>query len=225
VPAGALMWAAVVYEAGASGYINEIVTDETTPTAFVLTDVEQQIPGPDVWLSLWKGVATETDTHAVTVNLTTSRVTRGLFIGAFTGNDAVGTIEDALAEYDAATNNPSLTVTTAVDGCLLVGVSINNNAVGATAGSGFSTAVMGGGPDYPIAFEWDEQNTANASTIIDFTALSGTPGFAIAGMAIRAPMAGGGGSPSFKSTKMFPAGITPMIMKPDGQNLYQFTSQ
>lgn len=38
--------------------------------------------------------------------------------------------------------------------------------------------------------------------------------------------AGGGGSiPSYKSTKMFPGGITPMIMKPNGQNLYQFTAQ
>lgn len=37
--------------------------------------------------------------------------------------------------------------------------------------------------------------------------------------------AGGGGSSPFKPSKMFPDGITPMIMKPGGQNLYQFTSQ
>lgn len=221
VPAGSLMWAAVVYESGGGGNMTGVASDEGTPTTFTRRGTEQQIPGPDVWLSLWTGVATETDAHTITATFNISRNTRGIFIGAFSGNDANGTLNAALSEYDAATNSPSVTINTTVDGCLLIGVSINNNAVGATAGAGFSAVVTGGGPDYPIAFEWDEQTTQNASTVVNFTSLSGTPGFSITGAAFEPTTAGGVvslGRPAQLNTTQG----RPVQLRPTGINPFTF---
>lgn len=186
VAVGDLLWAAVVYESGAGGNITGVAGDGT----WVQVGAEVQIPGPDVWLSLWKHVAVNAGEHTVTCTFNVSRNLRGIFIGAFTGNVAAGTVNTSDGDYDASTSAPSVSITTTVDGCLLLGVSINNNGVGATAGSGYSTVVTGGGPDYPIAFEWKEQSTQGA-TVVDYTALSGTPSFAIHGAAFE-PATGGG---------------------------------
>lgn len=69
----------------------------------------------------------------------------------------------------------------------------------------------------------DVRATSTGNQTATFTATNGTEDYSAILMAFSETSAGG--SPSYKSTKMFPAGITPMIMKPDGQNLYQFTSQ
>lgn len=191
VAPGDLIWAAVVYESGGGGNITGVATDETSPVSLGVTDAEVQLLGPDVWLSLWKGIASEAGTPTVTATFNTSRNVRGIFIGAFTGNEATGAVNDALTEADASTASPSVALTTTVDGCLLLGVSINNNGVGATEGSGFSTVVLGGdGATYPIAFEWKEQATAGA-TVVDYTALSGTPTFVTAAAAFEPAAAGG----------------------------------
>lgn len=221
VPAGSLMWAAVVYESGGGGNMTGVASDEGTPTAFTRRGSEQQIPGPDVWLSLWTGVATESDTHTITATFNISRNIRGIFIGAFSGNDVAGTLNAALSEYDAATNSPSVTIATTVDGCLLIGVSINSNAVGATAGGGFSSVVTGGGPDYPIAFEWAEQVTQNASTSINFTSLSGTPGFSITGAAFE-PLLTGGATRQGKPAQLNTTQGRPVQLRRTGINPFTF---
>lgn len=217
IPVDALMWAAVVYESGGGGNITGVAGGGT----WTQIGTEIQLPGPDVWLSLWKSISTSAAAHTTTATFNISRNTRGIFIGAFTGNGAAGTVNTSDGDYDITTNAPSVSITTTVDGCLLLGVSINNNAVGATAGSGFSTVVTGGGPDYPIAFEWREQSTLGA-TVVDYTSLSGTPSFVLHGAAFE-PLVGGGGSNVLgRSAQLNTTQGRPVQLRPTGINPFTF---
>lgn len=104
----------------------------------------------------------------------------------------------------------------------------------------FSMTAMGNSPDnvfpgtgYTGIGSYVYNNFNRAEYLIQSTAspVAGTFTIDLAGGVAATSVAtfkaaGGGGSiPSYKSTKMFPGGITPMIMKPNGQNLYQFTAQ
>lgn len=202
VAIGDLIWCAVSYSRATVGYVSGIATTGITTGAWTLRGPEEVLPGDDQVLGLWAAVATSAGTPTITVTFVGTRTERSLYAGAFTGNEAAGTADGGTGEYDAATNHPSVTFATAVDGDLLIGVSINNNQASAVAGSGFSTVATNGGL-YPIAFEWKEQTTASGSTVVDFTSVSGTPGFVIIGAAFEP--AGGAPPPDPFLTILFRA--------------------
>ena len=188
VPSGALMWACVHYEGTTDNRVASIAGGGTWTKVTTAS-----LPGPDTRMEIWKAVATSTAAHTVTVTFTVTRTFRKLYIGAWEGNEAAGAVEASLGETDATSGAPSVTISTAVDGCLLMGFTYNTDVSVATAGSGFSAVTSSGGTR-PISQETKVQTTASGSTVIDFT-VSGTPTNAICGVAFQPAAAGGGYTP------------------------------
>lgn len=219
VAVGDLIWCAVSYARASVGYVSNIATTGITTGTWTLRGQEGVIPGVDQVLGLWAAVATSAGTPTITATFVATRTERSLYAGAFTGNDAAGTADGGVGEYDAATSNPSVTFATTVNGDLLIGVSINSNQASAVAGSGFSTVTINGGL-YPIAFEWKEQTTASGTTVVDFTSVSGTPGFVIIGAAFEP--AGGSSTRLGRSAQLNTTQGRPVQLRPTGINPFTF---
>lgn len=177
VPAGALMWAAVMYTGAASGHISSITGGGAT---WSIVGSEVQLVGPDDWLSLWAGVATSTAAHAITCNFDVARSDRGLYIGAWTGNDAAGATDGSGGSQVSSTTTPSINIATAVDGDLIIGICINGYPDTGTAGSGYTTATNSGG-FRPITQETKIQSTASGTTVVDFTSVNSSTWVLVAG--------------------------------------------
>lgn len=228
-PAGAtIVVGSYHFVAGDSNDTVSSVTDNAGNSYAMAPNTRQYNNG--VYVEIW---------YAYNVNTTTGLIATVNYLNP---NQTNRTLRVAIIEGASTTNPLDLSSgstqsgNTSTDG-------ITTGVVGTPTTDGqfvFSMTAMGNSPDnvfpgtgYTGIGTYVYNNFNRAEYLIQSTAapVAGTFTIDLAGGTIATSVAtfkaaGGGGTVlPYKSTKMFPAGITPMIMKPDGQNLYQFVAQ
>lgn len=141
------------------------------------------------WGEVWYTVVTGPGGCTFSLNLTQAELYKSVLVQEFSGNlQTLATVLDATGSTDftAATTSFTTRIATVTDGDLVVGFLYGSNP-GYTAGSQYTLSSA----DTLQQVEYGIQSTANASTIVDFTASAATTDGMIAAAFQPAPAAPG----------------------------------